>query len=57
MLAVLRYLEDERVIGMVRINGEGGGEEGNHVIGQMTVEEEGRTFWELEPDFEWRPLL
>jgi hypothetical protein len=50
MLAVLRYLEDEGAIRMVR-------EKGDHAVGQMTLEEERYTFWELEPDFEWRLLL
>jgi hypothetical protein len=54
MLAVLRYLEDEGVIRMVRTDNDL--EEG-HVVGQMTLEEERRAFWELETDFEWRVLL
>ena len=54
MLAVLRYLEDEEVIRMVRADND---LEDGHVVGQMTLEEERQAFWELETDFEWRLLL
>jgi hypothetical protein len=54
MLAVLRYLEDEGVVRMMRTDNDL--EEG-HVVGQMTLEEERHIFWELETDFEWRLLL
>jgi hypothetical protein len=54
MLAVLRYLEDEGGIRMVRTDNDL--EEGR-VVGQMTLEEERQAFWELETGFEWRLLL
>jgi hypothetical protein len=54
MLAVLRYLEDEGVIRMMRTDND---LEDGHVVGQMTLEEERHAFWELETGFEWRFLL
>ena len=55
ILTVLKHLEDKDIIRMVR--GSADDEKAAHKVGEMTVAEEARTFWELEKNFEWRMLL
>lgn len=55
ILTVLEHLEDKGVVRIVQLYPK---DEGfAHKVGQMTLEEERHTFWELDKDFEWRMLL